>query len=85
MSTTAATSSALDAVARLETGVDDLQAAAWWPLADEDTVEAWRRLQVVKNRLDAVEHAIIGQVEERGLAHAAGCRFRCSLKGAATR
>jgi hypothetical protein len=66
-------------VARLSTVVDELQNLDLTSLPGDDVLAVLRDLEVQKRRLAAVDHALINEIDARGLAHERACRNTAAL------
>jgi hypothetical protein len=53
---------------------DGLQAADWDALPEADVLASWRELDRARDRLATVEHALLAQARDRGLAYSRGAR-----------
>ncbi|MDQ2749495.1 MAG: HNH endonuclease [Actinomycetota bacterium] len=62
------------ALAQLEKLLDDMQTLALHTLPNEAELDVLHRLETQKNRIPAVEHRLIADVDARGIAHEHGCR-----------
>ncbi|MEP7178808.1 MAG: DUF222 domain-containing protein, partial [Pseudonocardiales bacterium] len=69
-----------DTLLRRLTGVlDDMQAAGLSTLSGQVELDVIRALETQKNRIPAVEHRLIADVDSRGSAHEHGCRSTAVL------
>ena len=78
----ASTSERVDPAAALrsvEEGLAALQAGDWSGVPDADLLETFRQFEVVRRRLAAVDHALIGEAETRGLAESLAYRNTAGL------
>ncbi len=66
---------------RLSALVDELQHLDLTCLPGDDVLDLLRDLEVQKRRLATVDHALIGEVDARGLAGERACRNTASLLG----
>jgi hypothetical protein len=66
-------------VARLSTVVDELQGLDLTSLPGDDVLAVLRDLEVQKRRLATVDHALIAEIDSRGLAHEHACRNTAAL------
>jgi hypothetical protein len=67
------TSDAATAVARLAAVVDELQGLNLTSYTDENVLALVREVEVQKNRLASVDHAVLGELEARGVAGKHAC------------
>jgi hypothetical protein len=67
------------ALKHLRAAVDELLAASLTCLTGDELLDGLRELETEKRRLAAVDHALIAEVEARGLAHEHACRGTANL------
>ncbi len=72
---------AASVVTRLSALVDELQNLDLPCLPGDDVLDLLRDLEVQKRRLVTVDHALIGEVDTRGMAGERACRDTASLLG----
>jgi uncharacterized protein DUF222 len=70
---------ATSVVARLSAVVDELQDLDLTCLPGDDVLAVLRDLEVQKRRLATVDHALIAEIDSRGLAHERACRNTAAL------
>ena len=68
-----------DALARLEAAVDEFSRVSLTSATDDSALDAWRRVETARRRLDPVEHRIVAEVEQRTLAEKYACRTPAGL------
>jgi hypothetical protein len=56
------------ALAHLEAAVDELNTASLTAATDDSVLDAWRRLETARRRLDPVDHRIVAEADSRTLA-----------------
>jgi hypothetical protein len=66
-------------VARLSALIDELQGLDLTTLPGDDVLAVLRDLEVQKRRLATVDHALIAEIDSRGLAHEHACRNTAAL------
>jgi hypothetical protein len=70
---------ATSVVARLSTLVNELQNLDLTTLPGDDVLAVLRDLEVQRRRLATVDHALIAEIDTRGLAHERACRSTAAL------
>ena len=67
------------ALRELEECVDAVRCADWNGMSDNELLEAFRRVEVVRRQLAAVDHALIAEAEDRELAESLSYRNTAGL------
>src|SRR5664279_3368728 len=68
----AVASSLAAAVAGLHTALDALTALALTGCTDDEVLAAWRDVETVRRRFEPLDHRLIAELDQRGLAYQHG-------------
>ncbi len=66
-------------LARLEADLDELTSVSLDPCTDDEVLDALRRVEIARRRLAPVDHALLAEVDTRGVAGVHGCRSTAAL------
>jgi hypothetical protein len=71
--------SAGEGISRLHDIVAQLQLLNLAACTDAELLDAWRELERASRRLASVEHAVISEIDSRGIAEQHACRSTAAL------